>query len=85
MPSFVWKGKTRTGQSHQGVLLSDSRDAAVATLRRQQIQVINLREKGREIALLPRLPMRVNQKRIAVFTRQFSVMLDAGLPLVQCL
>ena len=85
MPSFEWKGRTRAGQSQEGVLLADSRDAAVAVLRRQQIQVTNIRERGREIKLLPRMPMKVNRKRISIFTRQFSVMLDAGLPLVQCL
>jgi type IV pilus assembly protein PilC len=65
--------------------LADTRDAAVAVLRRQQIQVTTIREKGREIKLIPRIPRGVGQKRIAIFTRQFSVMLDAGLPLVQCL
>src|SRR6202035_2600753 len=85
MPSFVWKGRARGGQVQEGQLLADSRDAAVAVLRRQQIQVTNIREKGCEIKLMPRLPQRVGAKRIAIFTRQFSVMLDAGLPLVQCL
>ena len=85
MPSFEWKGRTQGGQTQEGVLLADSRDAAAAVLRRQRIQVINLRERGREIKLLPRMPTKVSRKRIAIFTRQFSVMLDAGLPLVQCL
>ncbi|HEY0511225.1 MAG TPA: type II secretion system F family protein [Thermoanaerobaculia bacterium] len=85
MPSFVWKGRTRTGQTQEGQLLADSRDAAVAVLRRQQIQITSIREKGREIKLIPRFPRGVGSKRIAIFTRQFSVMLDAGLPLVQCL
>jgi type IV pilus assembly protein PilC len=85
MPSFVWKGRARSGQIQEGQLLADSRDAAVAVLRRQQIQVLNIREKSREIPLIPRLPRKVGDKRIAIFTRQFSVMLDAGLPLVQCL
>ncbi len=85
MPSFSWKGRDRSGQTLEGVLLADTRDAAVATLRRQQIQVANVREKGREIAFLPQISMRVSIKRVAIFTRQFSVMLDAGLPLVQCL
>ncbi|HEX9943192.1 MAG TPA: type II secretion system F family protein [Thermoanaerobaculia bacterium] len=85
MPSFVWKGRTRSGQTQEGQLLADSRDAAVAVLRRQQIQITSIREKGREIKLLPRLPKGIKAKRIAIFTRQFSVMLDAGLPLVQCL
>jgi type IV pilus assembly protein PilC len=85
MPSFVWKGRTRSGQVQEGQLLADSRDAAVAVLRRQQIQITSIREKGREIKLMPRLPQGIGSKRIAIFTRQFSVMLDAGLPLVQCL
>ncbi len=85
MPSFVWKGRTRTGQTQEGQLLADTRDAAAAVLRRQQIQITSLREKGREIKLIPRFPRGIGPKRIAIFTRQFSVMLDAGLPLVQCL
>jgi len=85
MPSFVWKGKNRFGAFQEGVLIADSRDAAVATLRRQNIQVSSVREKGKEIRLLPKLPFNVSNKRVALFTRQFSVMLDAGLPLVQCL
>ena len=85
MPSFEWKGRTRAGGNQEGVLLADNRDAAVSVLRRQQIQVTNIREKGREIKLIPRLPGKVNRKRVSIFTRQFSVMLDAGLTLVQCL
>ena len=85
MPSFVWKGKTRSGQVQEGQLLADTREAAAAVLRRQQIQITSLREKGREIKLIPRIPRGIGAKRIAIFTRQFSVMLDAGLPLVQCL
>ena len=85
MPNFEWKGRTRAGSNQEGVLIADNREAAINVLRRQQIQVTNIREKGREIKLVPRLPGKVNRKRISIFTRQFSVMLDAGLPLVQCL
>lgn len=85
MPSFVWKGKNRFGAFQEGVLIADTRDAAVATLRRQNIQVANIREKGKEVRLMPKFPRGVSSKRVAIFTRQFSVMLDAGLPLVQCL
>jgi type IV pilus assembly protein PilC len=85
MPNFVWKGRTRAGQAQEGTLLADNRDAAIAVLRRQQIQVTNIREKGREVKLMPRFSLKVSAKRISIFTRQFSVMLDAGLPLVQCL
>jgi type IV pilus assembly protein PilC len=85
MPSFVWKGKSRSGQVQEGQLLADTRDAAMLVLRRQQIQITSIREKGRQIKLIPRIPRGVGAKRVAIFTRQFSVMLDAGLPLVQCL
>jgi len=88
MPSFVWKGRTRAGGTMEGVLIADNRRAAEMAVRRQNPQVIsvtNVREKGREIPLIPRLPRGISEKRIAIFTRQFSVMLDAGLPLVQCL
>jgi type IV pilus assembly protein PilC len=85
MPSFVWKGKNRFGAFQEGILIADTRDAAAATLRRQNIQLTSIREKGREVRLLPKLRFNVKSKRVAIFTRQFSVMLDAGLPLVQCL
>jgi type IV pilus assembly protein PilC len=85
MPSFVWKGRTRAGQTQEGTLLADNREAAMSVLRRQQIQVTNIREKGREVKIVPRFSRKISPKRIAIFTRQFSVMLDAGLPLVQCL
>ena len=87
MAKFSWKGRNRGGQVLEGVELADTRDAAVAALRRRQIQVSSIKEQGREIPIMKRfkLPTRVPQKRLALFTRQFSVMLDAGLPLVQCL
>jgi type IV pilus assembly protein PilC len=85
MPNFTWKGKSRTGAVQEGILLADNRAAAEAVLRRQSIQITSIKEKGREVAILPRLPQSVSSKRVALFTRQFSVMLDAGLPLVQCL
>jgi type IV pilus assembly protein PilC len=84
MPSFEWKGRDRGGRPQGGVLVADSKEAVLAVLRRQQIVPITVKEKGKEIAL-PKLRGGVNEKLLAVFTRQFSVMIDAGLPLVQCL
>jgi len=84
MPNFEWKGRDRNGNAQSGVMIGDSKDAVIAALRRQQIVVTTVKEKGKEIAL-PRLGGGVKSKDIAVFTRQFSVMIDAGLPLVQCL
>ena len=84
MPTFEWKGTARNGQTQTGVLVADSKDAVVNLMRRQQINVTAVKEKGKEIAF-PKFGGRVPPQTIAVFTRQFSVMIDAGLPLVQCL
>jgi type IV pilus assembly protein PilC len=84
MPSFEWKGRGRAGQDQTGVLVADSKEAVIAALRRQQIIVTAVKERGKEIAL-PKMGGKVPSKSIAIFTRQFSVMIDAGLPLVQCL
>src|SRR5881409_3133424 len=83
MPTFEWKGRGRTGET-AGVLVADSKDAVITTLRRQQIVVTAVKEKGKEIAL-PKFGGKVPPQAVAIFTRQFSVMIDAGLPLVQCL
>ena len=84
MANFEWKGRDRNGHPQSGVLVADNKDAVIAALRRQQIVVTTVKEKGKEIAL-PRLGGGIKSKDIAIFTRQFSVMIDAGLPLVQCL
>ncbi len=84
MPNYSWKGRTRAGRIQEGVLVADSKDAAISALRKQQIVVTAVTEKGKEFAL-PTLKGSVSPKELAVFTRQFSVMIDAGLPLVQCL
>jgi type IV pilus assembly protein PilC len=84
MPTFEWKGTGRNGQNQTGVLVADSKDAVIAMMRRQQIVVTAVKEKGKEIAL-PKFGGGVPPQLIAIFTRQFSVMIDAGLPLVQCL
>ncbi len=84
MPTFEWKGTARNGQTQTGVLVADSKDAVINVMRRQQIVVTAVKEKGKEIAL-PKFGGGVPAQSIAIFTRQFSVMIDAGLPLVQCL
>ncbi len=84
MPNFEWKGRGRGGRDQSGVLVADSKEAAIATLRRQQIVPTIVKEKGKEIAF-PKFGGKVPPKLVAIFTRQFSVMIDAGLPLVQCL
>ena len=86
MPTYVFKGRNRLGEVMVGERIADSREVLKQLLRREQIMLTSVKEKGREIAL-PKLGKRgkVKNKELSVFTRQFSVMIDAGLPLVQCL
>ena len=84
MPQFEWKGRRRTGETVDGSMSADNKDAVIAALRRQQIVATKVTEKGKEFAL-PKFGGGVTAKELAVFTRQFSVMIDAGLPVVQCL
>ncbi|MGA2629306.1 MAG: type II secretion system F family protein [Terriglobia bacterium] len=86
MPQFEYRGTSRSGQEVTGTRAAPSREALDAVLRREQITPSRIVEKGREIAIpKPKVAGRVNAKELAIFTRQFSVMIDAGLPLVQCL
>jgi type IV pilus assembly protein PilC len=82
MPAYAWKGKNRMGEIQEGVLVSDSRDAAANTLKRNGIEVMNIRVMAADGT---KSWGKVKPKSLAIFTRQFSVMIDAGLPLVQCL
>ncbi len=84
MPAFVWKGKTREGKAVAGERVAENKEAVMALLRREQILVSSVKEKGKEVAV-PRFGGSVPPKQLAIFVRQFSVMIDAGLPLVQCL
>jgi type IV pilus assembly protein PilC len=83
MPTFEWKGRGRAGEQ-TGVLVADNKETVIAMLRRQQIVVTAVKEKGKELAF-PKFGGKVPPQMVAIFTRQFSVMIDAGLPLVQCL
>ena len=84
MPNYAWKGRNRAGMVQEGAMAAESKELALAQLRRQNIVVTGIREKGKEISL-SKVARKVPPKILAVFTRQFSVMIDAGLPLVQCL
>jgi len=87
MPTFAYSGRTRTGQTVTGERVADSMDAAVAALRREQISVtrIDPSTARAEAKVKAAGGKSVPSKNLAIFTRQFSVMIDAGLPLVQCL
>ncbi len=82
--TFVWEGRTRGGTTHQGEIEAETQEAAMAVLRQQRIIVTTLKAKPRELTI-PGLGGSVSEKDLVLFTRQFSTMIDAGLPLVQCL
>jgi len=82
MPAYAWKGKNRLGEIQEGVIVAETRDGGSATLKRNGIQVISIKPQG---AAGGKSLGGVKAKELAIFTRQFSVMIDAGLPLVQCL
>jgi type IV pilus assembly protein PilC len=90
MPTFAYTGRTRAGETVSGERVADSMDAATAALRREQINVTRItpakaKEEAKKDKATGKGGKKVSAKSLAVFVRQFSVMIDAGLPLVQCL
>jgi type IV pilus assembly protein PilC len=84
MPVFTYQGTNKAGTKVTGERTANTKDELKASLRREQINVSKLSEKGKEFSI-PSFGSGVDSKELAIFTRQFSVMIDAGLPLVQCL
>ena len=88
MPKFTWEGKTRTGAQQKGEMEAPNEAAVMAQLRRQGIMPSKIRERGKGLNMnmtLPGFAPKITTKDLVVFTRQFATMIDAGLPLVQCL
>ncbi|HEY1262893.1 MAG TPA: type II secretion system F family protein [Terriglobales bacterium] len=85
MPVFTFSGKNASGEKVSGERTAASKEALVAQLRRERISPGPVRQKGKEFSLPTFGSGTVKTKEIAIFFRQFSVMIDAGLPLVQCL
>ncbi len=84
MPVFTYTGVNRGGTKVTGERTATNKTELQTLLRREQINVSKVSEKGKEFAF-PTFGGGVKAKELAIFTRQFSVMIDAGLPLVQCL
>src|SRR5258705_1198884 len=85
MPVFTFSGKSASGEKVSGERVAANKDVLMQQLRRERITPGSVREKGKEFALPTFGSAKVKTKDIAIFFRQFSVMIDAGLPLVQCL
>jgi type IV pilus assembly protein PilC len=85
MPVFTFSGKNASGEKISGERVAANKQVLAAQLRRERVTPGAIREKGKEFALPTFGSGKVKTKDIAIFFRQFSVMIDAGLPLVQCL
>jgi type IV pilus assembly protein PilC len=86
MPAYTWKGKTRQGTVTSGVMEAVNAEAVEAQLRGQMLTPIKVKEKPKDISeYLGFLKQKITTKDLVIFTRQFATMIDAGLPLVQCL
>lgn len=83
MPEFNWEARTRTGEVRKGVMSADNVNTVEQRLRSQQLTPSSIKKKRRELNLT--IGSGVDSKELVIFTRQFATMIDAGLPLVQCL
>src|SRR5690349_13230517 len=85
MPVFTFSGTNAAGEKVSGERVAENKQVLAANLRRERVTAKTIKEKGKEFALPTFGTGKVPIKDLAVFFRQFSVMIDAGLPLVQCL
>ena len=85
MPVYKWEAKAKNGQVKKGEMEADNVAAVYDFLRRQQMTPVKVKAKPKEIKLFGGGGKKVTQKDIVIFVRQFATMIDAGLPLVQCL
>jgi type IV pilus assembly protein PilC len=83
MAEWVYEARTRAGEVQTGIIEADSKEAVQSRLRARQLNPVKVKKKGRQLSLS--LGTGVTPKELVVFTRQFATMIDAGLPLVQCL
>src|SRR5205807_6257059 len=84
MPDYKYQGTSRSGSSVSGVMTAANKTELASILKRQQITATKMTEKGKEFNI-PTFGGGVSSKELAILSRKFSVMIDAGLPLVQCL
>jgi type IV pilus assembly protein PilC len=86
MATFAYVGRNRTGEIQKGEVTAKTREEAAAMLRKQNVLATSLQRKVSSINIeIPGLGAQVTSRDVVIFTRQFSTMIDAGLPLVQCL
>jgi type IV pilus assembly protein PilC len=86
MPVFLWEGQTRKGEKKKGEIDAANEAALRGILRRQGLTSITVKQKPKDLSeYLPFLKQKVKQKEVVIFARIFATMINAGLPLIQCL
>ncbi len=85
MATFAYVGRSKSGAVKKGELVAKSRDEAVDQLRKQSVVVTSLEERGAKEGFKLSFGSGMTEKDLVVFTRQFGTMINAGLPLIQCL
>src|SRR4030067_620385 len=85
METYVWSGRSREGQRQKGELAAKNKDDVISIMRKQNIMVTSVAKRAKKFSINLPFGSKASDKDIAIFTRQFATMIDAGLPLVQCL
>src|SRR5262245_3735483 len=87
MAEWVWEARARTGETKKGVMEAETAESVQGRLRAQNLNPLKVKKKPKELSIpTPAfLKPKVNDKEVVIFIRQFATMIDAGLPLVQCL
>ncbi len=83
--TYLWKGRTPTGEIVSGEYQTENKQELINSLRKRKIIITTVREKPKELNLNIGLKSRITTRDLGVFTRQFATMINAGLPMVQCL
>ena len=83
--TYLWKGRTPTGEVLSGEFAAESKQELINNLRKRKIIITTIRTKSKDLNLSFGLKNRINTRDLGVFTRQFATMINAGLPMVQCL
>ena len=85
MATFVWEAKTRENETRRGEMEAENADIVTQRLREQNLQATKVKKKAKQINIRMPGSTGIEKKDLVVFVRQFATMIDAGLPLVQCL
>lgn len=83
--TFVWKGRSPSGEILSGEYVTENKQELISHLRKRKVIVTSLKQKSKDLNITLPFSNKVSVKDLGVFTRQFATMINAGLPMVQCL